>query len=50
MTMFEFNEKNILDTLSANKDNPEECLKIIDKFKEQCSELAEFFNKTREIF
>ena len=27
MTMFEFNEKNILDTLSANKDNPEECLR-----------------------
>ena len=50
MTMFEFNEKNILDTLSANKDNPEECLKIIDKFKEQCSELAEFLTRQEKFF
>ena len=42
MTMYQFNEKNILDTLSDNKDNPEECLKIIAQFKEQCGELTEF--------
>ena len=34
MNMYQFNEKNILDTLSVNKEDPEECLKIIAQFKD----------------
>ncbi len=50
MTMYQFNEKNILDTLSDNKDNPEECLKIIAQFKQQCGELAEFLSRQEKFF
>lgn len=50
MTMYQFNEKNILDTLSDNKDNPEECLKIIAQFKEQCGELTEFLIRQEKFF
>ena len=50
MTMYQFNEKNILDTLSDNKDNPEECLKIIAQFKQQCGELTEFLLRQEKFF
>ena len=50
MTMYQFNEKNILDTLSDNKDNPEECLNIIAQFKEQCGELTEFLIRQEKFF
>ena len=50
MNMYQFNEKNILDTLSANKENPEECLKIIAQFKEQCGELTEFLIRQEKFF
>jgi len=50
MTMYQFNEKNILDSLSANKDDPEECLKIIEKFEEQCGDLQEFLIRQKKFF
>ena len=50
MTMFEFNEKNILDTLSVHKEDPEEWLKIITQFKNQCGELSEFLARQEKFF
>lgn len=50
MNMYQFNEKNILDTLSVNKEDPEECLKIIAQLKEQCGELTEFLIRQEKFF
>jgi len=50
MTMYQFNEKNILDTLSANKEDPEECLRIITQFKEQCAHLTEMLVRQEKFF
>ena len=50
MTMYQFNEKNILDTLSANKEDPEECLRIITQFKEQCAHLTDMLVRQEKFF
>ena len=50
MTMYQFNEKNILDTLSANKEDPEECLRIIAECKKQCGELEQFLTRQEKFF
>lgn len=50
MTMYDFNEKNILDTLSENKENPEKCLRIIAQFKEQCADLTEMLARQEKFF
>lgn len=50
MNMYQFNEKHILDTLSANKEDPEECLKIIAELEKQFGNLQEFLIRQKKFF
>ena len=48
--IYEFNKKNILDTLSQSRTDGEQCLAILDKCDQHINNLNSFLKESRQFY
>jgi len=48
--IYEFNKKNILDTLSQSRTDGEQCLAILDKCDKHITDLNSFIKESKQFY